>query len=178
MTAVPFTIAWYLAAHPDTVRLGTNHGELIQPPMRTEPANFVGADTFSQENLGELKGHWVLINPVFAACTQVCADALHKSRQIGLMIGKDIARVRRLALLSDGQIALPTEWRDDARLLKALPVDGLRVGLTGNPDPVSVDGALIIMDPLGNLMMKYPPGFDPYQVRDDLSKLLRISQIG
>jgi hypothetical protein len=34
------------------------------------------------------------------------------------------------------------------------------------------------MDPLGNLMMKYAPGFDPYKVRNDLSKLLRISQIG
>ncbi|OHX36351.1 hypothetical protein BJL95_11320 [Methylomonas sp. LWB] len=178
MTAIPFSIAWYLAAHPDTVRLGTNHGELIQPPLQTEPVSFVGADTFSQENIGELKGHWVLINPVFGACSQVCADALHKSRQIGLMIGKDIARVRRLALLSDGQVALPGQWREDARLLKALPADSLRAGLSGIAGQAPVEGALIIMDPLGNLMMKYPPGFDPYQVRDDLSKLLRISQIG
>jgi hypothetical protein len=31
---------------------------------------------------------------------------------------------------------------------------------------------------LGNLMMKYPTNYDPYKVRNDLSKLLRISQIG
>jgi hypothetical protein len=34
------------------------------------------------------------------------------------------------------------------------------------------------MDPLGNLMMQYDPGFDPYDVKKDLKKLLKISQIG
>ena len=34
------------------------------------------------------------------------------------------------------------------------------------------------MDPMGNLMMQYEPGFDPYKVKSDLMHLLRISQIG
>ncbi len=40
------------------------------------------------------------------------------------------------------------------------------------------DGLLLLMDPLGNLMMRYAPGFDPYKVKDDLKKLLAVSQIG
>jgi hypothetical protein len=44
--------------------------------------------------------------------------------------------------------------------------------------PELTSGMLILMDPLGNLMMQYKAGFDPYAVKSDLKKLLRISQIG
>jgi hypothetical protein len=40
------------------------------------------------------------------------------------------------------------------------------------------DGMLFLIDPLGNLMMQYEPGFNTYKVKDDLMHLLRISQIG
>ncbi len=40
------------------------------------------------------------------------------------------------------------------------------------------DGMLLLIDPLGNLMMQYEPGFNTYKVKDDLMHLLRISQIG
>ena len=40
------------------------------------------------------------------------------------------------------------------------------------------DGMLFLIDPLGNLMMQYEPGFDPYKVKNDLLHLLKISQIG
>ncbi|TPQ29659.1 hypothetical protein [Methylomonas koyamae] len=178
MSVIPFGIAWYLAKHPDAVRLGTNHGELISPPLVTDAAEFSGADPFSAEHIGELKGHWILVNPVAGECGETCRVALHKTNQIGLMMGKDIARIRRLALLFDNKLPLPAEWREDGRLLKAAPAPSLQQKITTiNPSPLP-DGSLLIMDPLGNVMMKYAPGYDPYQVRDDLGKLLRISQIG
>jgi hypothetical protein len=40
------------------------------------------------------------------------------------------------------------------------------------------DGMLFLIDPLGNIMMQYEAGFDPYKVKNDLTHLLRISQIG
>jgi cytochrome oxidase Cu insertion factor (SCO1/SenC/PrrC family) len=35
-----------------------------------------------------------------------------------------------------------------------------------------------IIDPLGNLMMYYPPGAEPGGMLKDLQKLLKYSQIG
>lgn len=178
MSIVPFGIAWYLAQNPDKLQLGTNNGELITPPQVTAASDFTGKDTFSAENIHELSGHWILVSPQAGACEEVCRDALYKSHQLTLMMGKDIARIRRLALLLDSSVQLPAQWQDDARLLKALPSTALQEKLQkllGQPVP---SGSLLIMDPLGNLMMKYAPGFDPYKVRNDLSKLLRISQIG
>ncbi|MBS3964721.1 MAG: hypothetical protein KGZ80_09550 [Methylomonas sp.] len=179
MSLIPFAIAWYLAKHPDKVSLGTNNGVLIQPPLPTALTDFVGYDEFSAKNIRELQGRWVMINLMpQAVCNPACDDGLVKTRQISLMMGKDIARIRRVLLFPgrDNQ-DLPKPWQEDARLLKAVASDTLwqsfvRLNLT------ATEGGLVIMDPLGNLMMHYPPGYDPYKVRNDLSKLLRISQIG
>ena len=178
MSIVPFGIAWYLAENPDKVKLGTNNGELITPPIATEVTDFSGYDAFSTENLKELQGHWLLVNLLpQTECNKSCQDGLYKTNQITLMMGKDIARIRRVAVIINQQQPLPQQWQDDARLLKVAPSIKLQDAFTkiqGAGQP----GALLIMDPLGNLMMKYPPDYDPYKVRNDLSKLLRISQIG
>ncbi|MFM8341700.1 MAG: hypothetical protein ACKN9F_05730 [Methylomonas sp.] len=180
MSIIPFGIAWYLAANPDTVKLGTNNGELITPPTTTEIEQFSGADSFTTENLKELKGHWVMVNIINQQCDKVCADALYATRQVSLMVGKDIARLRRAVLMSSpAQLALlPKEWQEDARLLKIVPSAALQEKINQITSNTAQEGWLLLMDPLGNLMMKYAPGFDPYKVRNDLSKLLRISQIG
>ena len=179
MSIIPFSIAWYLAENPDKVRLGTNNGELISPPLTTEPNDFTGYDAFSAENIKELQGHWLLINVLpQPQCAEACQDGLYKTHQITLMMGKDIARIRRLAVIFDpAQQPLPKQWQDDARLLKVVPSAKLQETIR-TIDSNIAPGGLLVMDPLGNLMMKYAPGYDPYKVRNDLSKLLRISQIG
>jgi hypothetical protein len=178
MSIVPFGFAWFLAKNPDIVKLGTNNGALISPPKVTSADDFSGYDSFSAQNMNELKGHWVLVNPVPKNCEETCRDALYKTHQLTLMMGKDIARIRRLAVVFEKSYQLPAEWRDDGRLLKVLPSLSLREKLTQLNSQPSTEGMLIIMDPLGNLMMQYPSGYDPYQVKSDLGKLLRISQIG
>lgn len=179
MSIIPFSIAWYLAKHPGEVKLGTNNGDLINPPISTSLVDFTGFDGFSIENIKQLQGHWVLINLIpVDECAESCQEGLYKTNQVTLMMGKDIARIRRLALSTNQtSLPLPAQWQADARLLKALPSAQLRKSLT-KISTTSVPGELLIMDPLGNLMMKYESGYDPYQVRNDLSKLLRISQIG
>lgn len=179
MSIIPFAIAWFLADNPGKVKLGTNNGELITPPLTTEISDFTGYDSFSADNIKELQGHWILINVLQqGACQQACQDGLYKTQQITLMMGKDIARIRRLAVIFNrADQPLPKQWQEDARLLKALPSATLKATLR----KIAADeqpGGLLVMDPLGNLMMKYDPGYDPYKVRNDLSKLLRISQIG
>ena len=181
MSVIPFAIAWYVADHPGLVRLGVSNGDLITPPVTTEYSEFAGYDDFSSQNLQELRGHWVLITLVpQTPCTTVCQDALYKARQITLMLGKDITRIRRVAAISGKSVepALSGEWLADARLLKVLVSTPLQQKFANIFKVPISEGALLIMDPLGNLMMKYSTGFDPYQVKNDLSKLLRISQIG
>jgi ABC-type dipeptide/oligopeptide/nickel transport system ATPase subunit len=42
----------------------------------------------------------------------------------------------------------------------------------------TVEGAIYFIDPMGNIMMRYKPTANPSKIFKDLSKLLRVSQIG
>lgn len=181
MSVIPFLIAWYLKENPEFLTSRTNNGELIIPPIVTERTDLTGFDNFSKENLKELNGHWVLMNIVpNDDCNDACQEAIYKSKQLLLMMSKDLTRIRRAALLFKD---VPEDkaqdwWRDDTRLLRAKPNKSLQEKLNAIRQTPIADGMLILMDPFGNVMMYYEPGFDPYKVKSDLKKLLNISQIG
>jgi hypothetical protein len=44
--------------------------------------------------------------------------------------------------------------------------------------PASVRDHLYLIDPLGNLMMRFPREADPQRIRKDLGHLLKVSRIG
>ncbi|MDO8938562.1 MAG: hypothetical protein Q7U98_05340 [Methylicorpusculum sp.] len=181
MSVIPFIIAWYLAEHPETVAGRTNYGELIIPPITTERTDLTGFDQFSSENLVELKGRWVMINLIPASdCNVDCKESIFKSKQLLLMMGKDLTRIRRAVMVFEG-VTVDTQgawWSEDSRLLKVKPNQALQKKIEALKQGKVPHGMFILMDPLGNLMMHYQPGFDPYKVKSDLRKLLSISQIG
>ncbi len=182
MTLIPFSFAWYLTTDPDFRPGSTNNGKLIIPVVTTERTDFKGVDQFSVDNLKELNGHWVMLNIIpDAECLKVCADAIHATKQLRLMLNKDLTRTRRAVIIMQGKQRVDYQpwWDEDDRLLKVKVNTALAEQLKrllGGAE--MVEGQLILMDPLGNLMMQYKSGFDPYAVKRDLKKLLRISQIG
>ena len=182
MTLIPFCIAWYMSSNLNWVGNGTNQGQLIRPVVTTESSEFVGYDEFSRSNMDELKGHWVLINVLpNTECNKLCSESIKGTKQLRLMMSKDISRIRRVALILSElkeKVAEEKWWKDDKRLLKSKPADSLVQKLKKIRKGEIPEGMLFLMDPFGNVMMQYEPGFDPYKVKRDLGKLLRISQIG
>ncbi len=181
MSIIPFGIAWFLSSNVSWMGGGTNQGMLITPPVTTEFNELVGFDDFSVKNLSEIKGHWVLVNVIpNNDCSEVCLQAIHKTKQLRLMMNKDLTRVRRLVLILSEieQTVAQQWWKDDLRLLRAKPVSSLLEKFKKIRGADIPDGMLFLMDPLGNIMMQYEPAFDPYKVKSDLRKLLKISQIG
>jgi hypothetical protein len=179
MSIIPFGIAWYLSTLPPTKT--TNNGELVIPVVSTEKAEFVGFDEFSQANLNELTGHWLVVNVIPGLdCKQICLDAMYKSKQLHLMLGKDLTRVRRVVLLLRDSDKKQAEkwWVNDTRLLRIKARNSLSTKLMQIAKGQLADGTLFLIDPLGNIMMQYQSGFDPYKVEKDLKKLLNVSQIG
>lgn len=185
MSFLPFMLAWYLKENPNalpaSVGESTNYGQLVIPPVTTDLVELVGMDQFSKNNIAELAGRWVLVNIIPGhECQKICGDALHKTKQLVLMLNKDLTRTRRLVIvMSDiAPEAASVWWTDDTYLLRALPTPELRQKLLAITKNNVADGMLMLMDPLGNIMMQYPPEFDVYRVKDDLKKLLMASQIG
>jgi len=181
MSIIPFGIAWYMSSNTSWMVGSTNNGQLITPPVTTERNEFVGHDEFSTKNMKELGGHWILLNVIpNKDCNDICQQAIHKTKQVRLMMNKDLTRIRRAVLIvPEVNAELAKQWwKDDTRLLKIKVPDSLAAKLkqiTGADIP---EGMLFLMDPLGNIMMQYKTEFDPYNVKRDLKKLLRISQIG
>jgi hypothetical protein len=179
MTIIPFCIAWFLSANWSGK--GVNNGTLITPAITTERSEFLGFDPFSTENMKEIRGHWVLINVIpNKDCNTLCREALHKTKQLRLMMNKDISRIRRLVvIIPDLDVEKAQQWwQGDTRLIRSKPALSLVEKLKKIRKGDIPEGMLFLMDPMGNLMMHYEPEFDPYKVKKDLGKLLRISQIG
>lgn len=181
MSIIPFGIAWYLSSNAAWMGGATNNGQLITPPITTERNEFIGFDDFSLKNMKELQGHWVLVNVIpNNSCNSVCQQAIHNTKQLRLMMNKDLTRIRRLVLIIEDinqELAKPW-WKNDIRLLRSKPALSLVQKLKKIRNSDIPEGMLFLMDPLGNLMMQYDPEFDPYKVKSDLYKLLKISQIG
>lgn len=112
LTIIPFLIAWGLEKYPGLVKGTTNSGQLIIPPVTTERSDFRGFDTFSSKNLGELAGHWLIVNIIpETACNEICLEALLKSKQLRLMLNKELPRTRRVVVVfKDSASATANQW--------------------------------------------------------------------
>ena len=228
MTIIPFFIAWGFKEFPELIRGRTNRGQLIIPPVSIKYSDFSGFDQFSVENMGELPGHWLIVNVIpNTDCNEICLDALLKTRQLRLMLNKELPRTRRVVIVFNEPAAeKASQWwlkdtllwrlhrtdnKDDnalfsnllrqenrldealveklignddrefalsSELIRVKPSEGLAKKLADISGGRLTDGMLFLIDPMGNLMMQYGPGFNSYKVKDDLMHLLRISQIG
>ena len=96
------------------------------------------------------------------------------------MMNKDITRIRRAALFTEAVSpdSVNAWLKDDRIVLKLKPSESLLNKLNAIKQGNLTDGMLFLLDPLGNIMLQYESGFDPYKVKSDLMHLLRISQIG
>ena len=181
VVGLPFLRAWVLMQNPQWITSQSNYGTLVVPLVTTDRDQFQGADLFSRQNIKELEGHWVLMNLVLdKGCLEVCQKAIHSSKQIRLMMNKDLVRLRRLVVVPDhfDTKKFGDWWQQDDRLLKVLVDEAMKEKLKRIIGANRQEGVLMVMDPLGNIMLFYPFGFDPYGVQKDLKKILRASQIG
>jgi hypothetical protein len=177
----PFAAAWYFARHPQLVMgdLG-NVGHLVNPPVPLGYGELLAAPVTSLESMEQLKGRWIVLSVADGPCAEPCRQNLYKTRQMRLMLNKEIPRVRRLLLLADPDAAAAlADWlRQDEFLAVAGLAPALREKLEKAAGGPLQPGQILLLDPLGNLMMYYEADFDPYGVLKDLKHLLRASQIG
>jgi cytochrome oxidase Cu insertion factor (SCO1/SenC/PrrC family) len=163
-------IAYYLLKPSGHV----NYGELLEPrPLPDAKLALADGTPFSWH---ELKGKWVLAIIDSGNCAAECQRKLLFLRQVRLTQGKDMDRIERVWLISDGlNPAAPiiAEYRG-TWLVRAAGSDFLRAF----PAQSSPADHIYVIDPLGNLMMRYPRDADPRRIIKDVTRLLKVSRIG
>lgn len=183
----PFLMAWlwYGFQGPLDMSGTTNAGELVHPAQPLEPVTLPVITARSDTADGELpvERRWTVVYVAADGCGPDCREVLWATRQIRLSLGRDMGRVKRVLLLPEAQ-ADRDYFQSEHADLTVLNLDAAeaesfvrQLELEDGVAPAT-SGRLYIIDPLGNLMMYFLPGFDPDDFMDDMKRLLRVSQIG
>lgn len=157
----------------------TNYGELIQP-QRPTPALTLRLLDGRQFDVKSLRGQWVMVHVDGGDCGETCQRKLWEMRQVRLTTGKDSDRIDRLWLITDVaplQTIVMREY-EGTLFLRADPAQ-LQAFLALPPEPdARLADHIWLIDPLGNLMLRWPKSADPNRMKRDLGRLLKASQVG
>ncbi len=154
-----------------------NFGELIDP-QRPLPALQATALDGRSVPLQSLKDQWLLVTVSGGACEERCQQNLYFQRQLRESLGREKERLDRVWLVSDAA-SVPEALRpalEGATVLR-VPADQLATWLAAAPGR-QLDEHLYVVDPLGNWMLRFPPGLDlasAGRAKKDLERLLRAS---
>jgi hypothetical protein len=131
----------------------SNYGELLPP----RPVAGVEA----------LRGKWVMVTFDPGTCDAYCERKLYVMRQSRRAQGKDMDRVERLWVLTDG-------GKPRAELLPG--IEGTRFASFPTAEfPGNAADHIYLVDPFGNLMLRFPRDPGPSRVIKDLQRLLKYT---
>lgn len=156
--------AYYLFRHE--ARL--NYGTLL--PTAPAPAIDGTASGGAAFHLADVRGRWVLLVAAGGRCDATCEALLYATRQARTMQGKEQERIERVFVVA-------ADAPPDAALVDANPgliVVRASAATGGAPDPMTV----LLIDPLGNQVLRYRDPVDIKGLARDLTRLLKASRIG
>ncbi len=162
----------YFVAPPEGGK--KNYGELI--PMVAVSALAPQPGVPVPTDLAPVTGKWLLVMVDSGACDEGCTKKLWQIRQLRLTQGKEMDRLVRVWLVDDdvkpGEV-LGKEYEGTVILPRSRFPELAQLPATGTPRD-----HLYLIDPIGNLMMRFPAKPDLDRVKKDLVHLLKVSRIG
>ena len=164
----------YYVVRPEGRR---NFGELIEP-QRPLPALATRTLDGRPGQLTALKDQWLLLSVAGGACEAGCEQNLYFQRQLRESLGREKERLDRVWLVSDDA---PVRAALRPALASATVLRVAPAGLAQWLAPAAgrrLQDHLYLVDPLGNLMMRFPADMDApaaARAKRDLDRLLRAS---
>lgn len=160
-----------------------HHGELIKAVRQVEGRALQTLDG-RPANFGELRGKWLMVHFGSSSCPEECMKNIYYMRQVHAAQAKEIGRVQRVFIATDmgateklktKLVDYPEMWvwtgnkKALAEVLESFEIDA---------GQAAEQQGIYLVDPLGNLIMRYPPGTDPGGMLKDLTRLLKYSWVG
>lgn len=161
--------AWRPASH-------VNHGELISParPLGAVKlpllAGAPGSGSLFHRN-------WSIVYIGSGQCDASCRNSLYVMRQTRIALNKDMTRVDRVFLVTSACCDHSFLAREHAGMV-VVDASGANASALLREFPDDRESSLFIVDPLGNLMMRFDTHQNAKGLLQDLQKLLSLSSIG
>ncbi|HEY9396135.1 MAG TPA: SCO family protein [Burkholderiales bacterium] len=171
--AAPFvlgTLAYYF--FPTAAR--TNYGDLL-PPQPVPELTLVAPEGKTL-TMSQLRGKWLMVHFDQGRCADACERKLYEMRQTRIAQGKDMDRIERVWVVLDGsapEAAVP-ELYEGMYVAQSAPAEFV----AAFPASTDVRDHIYLIDPLGNVMLRFPQDADPKRIIKDLQRLLRVSRVG
>lgn len=155
----------------------TNHGVLITPARPLEKAALSKPDG-SSARVDLLTGKWNMVYLGDGQCDADCKHTLFVMRQTRLTLANEMQRVGRV-LIATAHCCNTVFLQQEHPGLEVVAAEdpGTRDFLAQFPDQ-DRSNSIYIVDPLGNLMMRFDARQPPKGLQTDLTKLLKLSHIG
>lgn len=178
--AAPVLAAWFLYFNPEYLPSGrSNLGELVTPVVPLPADLELTAPGGGRVDPEAFAGRWTLVYLAGGQCDDRCRARLRDLRQIRLALGEASLSVGRLLILTD-----PSGQSDAAALAREF--DGMQVGITDAVRGRALVGLLgqgadaldrvYILDPMGNLMMRYAREAPAKDTLQDMGRLIKASK--
>ena len=170
-------IASYFAYYVIRPEGRRNFGELINPQRIVPNLNATSLDGKSV-NLQTLAGQWLLVSVSGGACEAACQKHLYLQRQLRESLGKEKDRLDWVWLVSDAAPIAPAilPAMKDATVLR-MPAEQITAWMQPAQGQQLSDH-LYLIDPMGNWMMRFPPGLDAAaakKAKSDIDRVMRAS---
>jgi cytochrome oxidase Cu insertion factor (SCO1/SenC/PrrC family) len=174
---VPLLIAIVMYAMRDYLPTtnSVSRGELIHPaqPIKTLEIQLSSNETIDLEGFA---GKWTYLVYSPNGCDLQCEASLFKLRQTKKATGRETNRIQSALLTDANKVAFEILNRNQRTRVGQL----LKLELEEEPGKQKQleDGVIYLIDPIGNLMMKYDNSTTSRGMLKDIKKLLKISNIG
>ena len=179
----PMLAAWSLYSSHVSVFKSSHYGDLINPSLQFQRLALRDTNHNPIPD-SQFAGKWLLVYFSPVSCDKLCAQNLYDMRQVRLALGKDQDRVERL-LLTYAQSVNPVLQQNLTQSYRGtyqaiVTTDAIQGFFpeTLLNTVISQQGGLFVVDPLGNVILHYSPNINPEMTYKDLTRLLRVSQIG
>ena len=159
-----------------------NHGEILNPIVHITSFKLTDENDKVIE-ADELTYKWRLISFVNKDCDAACEQRLFDTRQIHTSLGKDQHRLSRMFVhlepAGEALTKLISEEHDNVIHVNGDLKDITdALGINIRDDIAISNNETYIMDPMGNVMMRFTQDQPNKEFLYDLKKLLKASQIG
>jgi cytochrome oxidase Cu insertion factor (SCO1/SenC/PrrC family) len=156
----------------------TNKGELISPARPLPDVPFTLPDGTTSARAGLLREKWSLVYLGNGGCAEDCRQALWTMRQTRQLLAADMDRVQRVFIVRGECCDMDFLAKEHAGLEVVKAEDPSTGDFFALFPATEAAHSVYVVDPLGNLMMRFDARENPKGLLSDMKKLLKLSHIG
>lgn len=159
----------------------TSRGQLIAPAVPLSEFSLVSGE--GEFNLDSVRGLWTMLYIPEGECLDACERNLYHMRQVRLALNHRMDRVQRAVLMASDEQISQTLLAEHPGLVAATGSAEAQAKLSSQINEAQqemepLQDAIYLIDPFGNLMLRFPPDLKPNSMLKDIKHLLKVSRIG